>query len=192
MFSLFQCHAVQNIFSQSSLVWFLCSVAGGLRTTLKKRWNILIQIAPWSSPALGCLSRMLLFLMCVSYSSSVMSHMTWFIKKHSWATCDCLTSNAADKLQSHILVQNLVQFFEINPADSQGLVHHPSPILRHKSFWWALGSKEQLIKADVNYYLSALAFLLVLEPHVSHFLDSLTSRKEVKKNNWWKKMCSFL
>lgn len=97
------------------------------------------------------------FLLLFCYVSfSMRTHMTWFIKKYSWATCECLTSNAADNLQSHVLVQNLVQFFEINPADSQGPAHHPSRILRHKSFWWALGSKEQLIKASVNLSLLLL------------------------------------
>lgn len=43
----------------------------------------------------------------------------------------------------------------------------------------------------MNEYLSALAFLLVLEPHISYFLDTLTSRKEVKKNDWWKKCAAF-
>lgn len=37
----------------------------------------------------------------------------------------------------------------MNPADSHG--HCPSPVLQHKSFWWAFGSKEQLIKAKCEW-----------------------------------------
>lgn len=67
----------------------------------------------------------------------------------------------------------------MNPADSHGLAHCLSPILWHKSFW-ALGSKEQLIKADVNEYLSMLAFLLVLEPCISSWTPLSPERKSRK------------
>lgn len=47
------------------------------------------------------------------------------------------------------------------------------------------------VKSSVNEYLRALAFLLVLEPHISYCWGLLNLQEESKEKRLVEKMCSF-
>lgn len=176
-------------------LWCICFVAGGRPEDhfSKERgeisWYGTLLDSAERSPALRHLSRPPRFLVPVSYSSSAMWHVLnenpydVISKEVSCAKCKCLTGNPVHELWSQVLVENLFQF--LNAADSHGRAHCPSPLSLGK--WRAVGQGWCGWVSIYPCFSSCLG-----APHV--VLNSWTFRKEVEKNDWWKRcagLCRF-